>query len=179
MSGNERREAIWRLLQQSSTVINASTLATRFGVTRQIIVSDIALLRANGRPIAAERRGYYIEKTNGIFETILCNHTAAQTLDEFYAILEYGGKILNVIVEHPIYGQISADLNIASRFDAREFIEKTKESNAMLLCHLTGGVHMHTILVPSKEAYRKICNTLQEQHILNEIKEDEPGTFQA
>ena len=58
MSGNERREAIWRLLQQSSTVINASTLATRFGVTRQIIVSDIALLRANGRPIAAERRGY-------------------------------------------------------------------------------------------------------------------------
>ena len=66
MSGNERREAIWRLLQQSSTVINASTLAAHFGVTRQIIVSDIALLRANGRPIAAERRGYYIEKTNGI-----------------------------------------------------------------------------------------------------------------
>ena len=84
---------------------------------------------------------------------------------------------MNVIVEHPIYGQISADLNIASRFDAREFIEKTKESNAMLLCHLTGGVHMHTILVPNKEAYHQICNTLQEQHILNEIKEDEPGTF--
>lgn len=166
MNGNERREAIWHLLQQSDTVINASALATNFGVTRQIIVSDIALLRANGRPIAAERRGYYIEKTNGIFETILCNHTPSQTLEEFYAILDYGGKVVNVIVEHPIYGQISADLNIASRYDANEFVEKSKESNATLLCHLTDGIHMHTILVPDKEAYQRIYKRLQDLDIL-------------
>ena len=93
-------------------------------MTRQIIVSDIALLRANGQPIAAERRGYFLKKEGGVFKTVICRHDADGLTDEFYAVVDNGGKVLNVIVEHPLYGQISAELNIASRFDADEFAKK-------------------------------------------------------
>ena len=35
-----------------------------------------------------------------------------------------GGAVLNVIVEHPLYGEICVELNVASRYDAQAFVER-------------------------------------------------------
>ena len=168
MSSNERREKIFQMLTESDACISASRLAELFGVTRQIIVSDIAILRANGKKIMAGRNGYLLEKekNEGLIESIICRHRADQVPDEFYAVVDNGGVVLNVMVEHPIYGQISADLNIASRYDAQKFMEATRSSGATQLCELTGGLHIHMIRVPDKEAYARILHTLDMHGIL-------------
>ena len=167
MNGNDRRNGIIGILSSAGgEAVTASRLAAEFGVTRQIIVSDIALLRANGQPIAAERRGYFLKKEGGVFKTVICRHDADGLTDEFYAVVDNGGKVLNVIVEHPLYGQISAELNIASRFDADEFAKKSRELNAAFLCDLTGGVHIHTLSVPDEASYERIVAALHEKGIL-------------
>lgn len=167
MNNNERRSEILRMLKGSEESISAAKLAGLFGVTRQIIVSDIALLRANGNKIIAARQGYYMEKDPAQqTEAILCRHNAERVLDEFYAVTDHGGTVVNVIVEHPIYGQLSAELNIASRYDAQEFVQKVKASMASQLCDLTGGLHIHMIRVPSKQAYERIVRELDAAGIL-------------
>lgn len=171
MDNNKRREKILEVLSQSGAPVSASVFAEQFGVTRQIIVSDIAILRAMGHKIISEKRGYYTEKTdsNMLIETITCRHTEKETSDEFYAVVDNGGKVLDVIIEHPIYGQISANLNIASRFDADEFVQTSKKYSAIQLCNLTHGLHLHTIAIPDREAYERTIKRLSELGILQDI----------
>ena len=172
MNQTERRSRILDILRDADISISASKLAAEFGVTRQIIVSVIAILRANGHKIIATQRGYVIEKSedDSIVESIVCRHSAEDTLQEFYIIIDNGGCIDNVIVEHPIYGQISADLNIRSRYDADEFVRIAKATNATQLCDLTGGLHIHMIRVPDKDAYVRIIKGLEQAGILVDTK---------
>lgn len=172
MNQTERRSRILDILRDADISISASKLAAEFGVTRQIIVSDIAILRANGHKIIATQRGYVIEKSedDSIVESIVCRHSVEDTLQEFYIIIDNGGCIDNVIVEHPIYGQISADLNIRSRYDADEFVRIAKATNATQLCDLTGGLHIHMIRVPDKDAYVRIIKGLEQAGILVDTK---------
>ena len=172
MNQTERRSRILDILRDADISISASKLAAEFGVTRQIIVSDIAILRANGHKIIATQRGYVNEKSedDSIVESIVCRHSAEDTLQEFYIIIDNGGCIDNVIVEHPIYGQISADLNIRSRYDADEFVRIAKATNATQLCDLTGGLHIHMIRVPDKDAYVRIIKGLEQAGILVDTK---------
>lgn len=173
MNASERRIRILEKLASSDEVINATRLAEEFNVTRQIIVSDIALLRANGKPIAAERRGYYIKKKDGIYKAVVCRHSQDDVLKEFNAIVDNGGRVLNVIVEHPLYGQICVDLNIASRYDATEFVEKSKQCNATYLCELTDGLHVHALSVPDEDTFGRICDSLTKLGILVEAERTE------
>ena len=169
MTGAERRTKITEILTSSKEAVSATKLAAEFGVTRQIIVSDIALLRAEGNPVAAERRGYYLKKAEGIYKTVICRHDVKGAAEEFNAIVDNGGKVLNVIVEHPLYGNISAELNVTSRYDAEEFVRKTEESNASFLSDLTGGLHIHTISVPDEKSYERI---VAKQRALDIIAEE-------
>lgn len=168
MNSVERRTNILQILKSSSDIINAARLAEKFGVTRQIIVSDIALLRAEGYQIFSEKRGYFIKHDNNdmIHIDIRCQHSADEILDEFYAIVDNGGKVLNVMVDHPMYGKISVDMDIASRYDAQEFVKKSAQCKASQLCNLTDGLHTHTICVPNKDAYNRITERLTELGIL-------------
>ena len=170
MNYKERRENILKVLESGSECVSASALASMFGVTRQIIVSDIALLRANGSKIVSTQRGYLMENAaaSGHLETIACRHKPDQVAEEFYAVVDNGGHVLNVFIEHPIYGQITAELNIASRYDADEFIRKSSESNASQLCELTEGNHFHVIRVPDENAFARICSRLADDGILAE-----------
>ena len=168
MTGAERRTKITEILTLSKEAVSATKLAAEFGVTRQIIVSDIALLRAEGKPVGADRRGYYLKKAEGIYKTVICRHDVKGAAEEFNAIVDNGGKVLNVIVEHPLYGNISAELNVTSRYDAEEFVRKTEESNASFLSDLTGGLHIHTISVPDEKSYERIVAKLRALDILAE-----------
>ena len=164
MTGEERRTLIISRLEKETVPISAARLAEEFSVTRQIIVADIALLRASGHSIRSEHRGYVLDVSSsdlsGILKCIVVKHGKDNVKDEFYAVVDNGGKILDVIVEHPIYGMISAKLNITTRYDADIFDAKISESHISPLSALTQGIHLHTIAVPDEDCFERIKKKL-------------------
>ena len=173
----KRREQIVEVLQSSCEPVSASNLAKRFSVCRQIIVGDIALLRAADHEIMATPRGYVLaQKRPHQQEYILaCRHDQEKLPQELYTVVDNGGALIDVIVEHPLYGQISGSLQIHSRYDADAFLHKLAKNEANPLCALTGGIHLHTISCPTEETYQRILCRLRELGILFE-KPDESET---
>ena len=124
MTASERRQQIARLLSASQAPISATTLSQELGVSRQIIVGDIALLRAAGQEITATARGYVIPAQNGLLRRIACIHSAEETRDELDAMVDCGCTVVDVIVEHPVYGQLTAPLHLSSRLDVDQFMKR-------------------------------------------------------
>ena len=167
MTAIERRNAIYQVLS-ADTPISATALAGRFGVTRQVVVGDIALLRAEGRSVIATPRGYIIPVPDGFVRTIACVHNAAQTRDELNAMVDCGCTVIDVVVEHPVYGQLTAPLAISSRYDVEQFIEKMASASASPLSALTEGVHLHTLSCPDEEVFNHLRDKLREMGMLFE-----------
>ena len=170
MNAEQRRNSIIDKLENLAVPVCATSLASDFGVTRQIIVADIALLRASGYAIRAEHKGYVLEKkdTSAIIKKVAVNHGKDRVTDEFYAIVDNGGKVLDVIVEHSVYNTISADINVASRYDADKFVEKINMAGVNPLSLLTHGIHIHTVAVESEESFLRIKAKLIELGIFIE-----------
>lgn len=169
MNAGIRREKIVQRLEKAEGPVSATALAKELGVSRQIIVGDIALLRAAEHAITATPRGYVLERQEserGKRFTIACRHDKDQLRTELYTIVDYGGGVLDVIVEHPIYGQLAGKLQVFSRYDADQFCEKLDSNQAPPLCDLTGGIHLHTILCPDEETFHRIEQQLHNQGIL-------------
>ena len=166
----ERRAAILKELEQAGEPLSASSLAKKFHVSRQVVVGDVALLRASNASIAATPRGYVLarEEHPGQTYTIACRHTNALLAEELYTVVDNGGALLDVIVEHAVYGQLCGKLHIFSRYDADEFLKRISRQGTSPLSSLTGGVHLHTLACPSKECYERICAALREKGILFE-----------
>ena len=170
MKTDERREKIKNYLNKSREPVSASALAARFGVSRQIIVGDIALLRASGENIQATPKGYIraADDEKGLIMRIACDHNTQDTEKELLICTDNGCAVLDVIVEHPVYGQITGSLQIYSRYDARQFMEKLKADRAHPLSALTDGIHLHTLRCPDMEAYERVCRALSDAGILIE-----------
>lgn len=169
MNSEERRNRILSRLNESSAPVSAGALASEFSVTRQIIVADIALLRASGESITAKSRGYVLERTyNGIIKRIAVKHTEKELLCELYTVVDNGATVIDVIVEHSVYGKISAELNLSSRYDVDEFVKKVNATGANPLSILTEGFHIHTINVKDEDAFYRITKKLSELGILIE-----------
>lgn len=160
----ERRKQILDILNTSEEPITGSDFAKKFNVSRQVIVQDIAVLRAKGTNIMATSNGYYILKINEDnrnIKTIVCKHEGYDSIEkELAIIIDMGAKILDVIVTHPVYGEIRCPLMINSRYDLEKFAKKVKEVKAEPLASLTGGEHIHTIEVPNDEVYEIILTKL-------------------
>ncbi len=171
MTAAERREAIRKVLGGSDSPVSAGALAKRMRVSRQVIVGDVALLRASSVPIQATPRGYVLEAAGnrrGLLRTVACRHGADGIRRELYAVVDGGCGVLDVIVEHAVYGQISGQLQVFSRFDADDFLRKLSKSGSLPLCDLTEGIHLHTLSCPSEEAYRRVLQKLKEENVLFE-----------
>ena len=170
MNASQRREVILDILSQSREAISASALASRLGVSRQIVVGDVALLRASGEEIIATPRGYLLEgagKKQILVRTIACKHHLGDAMArELYTVVDNGGEVLDVIVEHPVYGQISGPLKLRSRYDVQMFLEKVEQYKAQPLAALTEGMHLHTISCENEETFKRIAKALAEQGIL-------------
>lgn len=160
MTANERRSAIFQELSRAGAPLSAASLARRFCVTRQSIVGDIALLRAEGRSITATARGYVIPSLGGVIHQIACCHSAAGTRDELNAMVDCGCTVLDVVVEHPVYGQLTAPLELRSRYDVEQFVARMQASDAMPLSMLTEGIHLHTVSCPSEDAFAHMKDVL-------------------
>ena len=163
----DRKDKIIKLIQKNDTPISASKLASQLGVSRQIIVGDVALLRASGYNIIATPRGYILDQqqNHGTY-TIAVKHTQEALEDELYTIVDLGGSIIDVIVDHPIYGQLTGKLHISSRYDVDQFLKKVHHGQAKPLSQLTDGLHLHTIQCQSQEIYQRIINALDEKGYL-------------
>lgn len=167
MEADSRRQAILDQLRTADRPVSASALAAGLNVSRQIIVGDIALLRAGGAEISATPRGYVLPRaTDGITRTIACRHTLAQTGQELDILVDNGCTVLDVIVEHPVYGQLTGQLQISSRYDVEQFLARIRDSDAAPLSMLTGGLHLHTLRCPNEDAYTRACAALKAAGLL-------------
>ena len=167
MDAQERRQAIARRLEGASGPVSAAVLAREHSVSRQIIVGDIALLRAGGMDIAATPRGYVLPApAAGLVRTLACRHRADQMEEELNAMVDQGCTVLDVIVEHPVYGQLTGQLPLSSRYDVGQFLQKVSRSGARPLSALTGGVHLHTILCPDEAAWHRVRAALDQAGFL-------------
>lgn len=165
MNAEARRDKILKILDNGKAV-TASKLAERFGVTRQIIVSDIALLRSAGNEIFAGKNGYSLENGGIVSEIFVCRHSANQLQQELYAIVDNGGTAVDEAVEHPAYGEIRARMNISSRHDADVFLQTLRESRCEPLCAVNGGLHYHTVSAADRETLERIRERLDSLGIL-------------
>lgn len=147
MDGDNRRKKLISILSKANTPVSGDKLAATLLVSRQVIVQDIALLRASDHMILSTNRGYLMYPTEEKIHSRMfhVSHTTEQIQDELYAIVDCGGLIKNVCVEHEVYGMIQADLNISSRRDADIFIKKVRDSHAVPLKVLGSDIHLHTV----------------------------------
>lgn len=170
LEASARRTAIISYLQTKTTPVSGTELARHFGVSRQIIVQDVALLRAENRNILSTNKGYVLfhpqEQRTGCTAVIMVRHSADQTIEEMRSIVDYGGSMLDVFIDHDLYGQIRVDLVINDIRDAEEFCEKMKNSTSKPLKALTEDCHYHTIAAPSEKALELIMSELKEKGIL-------------
>lgn len=170
MEPNTRRSKIITTLKQTQLPVSASVLAKELQVSRQVIVGDIALIRASGIEITATPKGYVLnseaKSDNRYVRKIACAHNFEETQQELYAIVDNGGELIDVMVEHPVYGELKGQLNIASRHDADQFLQKIKGSKANLLSELTKGIHLHTIACKDKQTFDRIIKKLADENLL-------------
>ena len=136
------------------TPVSGTELAKALGVSRQIIVQDIALLRARNREIISTNKGYLLFNpisNDGAQTVVMVKHNSDQVYDEFATIVELGGRILDVSVEHELYGPIRADLLIENAQDAQDFVDRLNSCRDNPLKVLTDDCHYHTVTAPSEK----------------------------
>jgi transcriptional regulator of NAD metabolism len=168
MDTEERRRQILKLLQAAAEPVTGTELATRLEVSRQVIVQDVAVLRAAGEQIQASPQGYYLYRyrPENYQVIVAVRHTPEQTEDELTLLVDVGVEVVDVIVEHPIYGEQRGLLRIASREDVQHFIQRWHASGARLLSELTDGVHLHTLEARRPEQLERARQVLQDRGYL-------------
>ncbi|AHF06092.1 transcription repressor NadR [Desulfitobacterium metallireducens] len=165
-SGQERREFLIELLKKSSEPLKAAQLAKITEVSRQVIVQDMALLRAKEEPVLSTSQGYIYFKDSllhGVRRVIFSRHSAQDTERELTLLVDFGVQVLDVGIEHSVYGRILRPLNLKSRLDVKNFLSQMTQKEATLLSSLTSGLHLHTLEAPSVEVMDKACKALEEE----------------
>ena len=174
LKGDERREWILRKLKDSGRPIKGAELAKSCGVSRQVIVGDINLLKAQGESIMATSSGYIHlgseapERPGSLSRKVACSHSPEQTEEELNLIVDAGASVRDVTVEHPVYGELTAAIMVNNRHDVGQFLARLNNTGSPLLLELTGGPHLHTITADSKEILDRAEQTLREHGFLTD-----------
>ena len=168
MDGKRRREKIIELMKNSRTPLSGTALAEKFGVSRQVIVQDIALLRAADYSIISTNRGYLCGTFSDTVRVFYVNHSREQIQEELNIIVDYGGTAVDVFVKHESYGGLRADLNVSNRSQVQDFVEELSEGKSGPLLTVTAGYHYHTVRAQSEEILDRIEEQLKKHHFLVE-----------
>lgn len=174
MNGEARRQGILRRLTGADHPISATVLAEEFGVSRQIIVQDIALLRATGSKITSLARGYFLQSAGSYRRVFKVIHSDEDTEQELHTIVDMGGIVDDVFVYHRTYGKIRAEMGIRSRLDVKKFLAEISSGKSSMLKNVTDGYHYHTIFADSEEQLDQIGEVLREKGFLAPLQEYEP-----
>lgn len=163
MKSVERREKILELISKSEKPVSGAMLAERTGVSRQVIVGDIASLKEDGCDIIATSRGYILSRAERVYKVV---HTDEDIEKELRAIVDNGGEVKNVFVWHRIYGRIEGDLNISTAADVTEYMKSLKNGRSSPLKNVTSGYHYHTVYADSEAVLDKIELVLKDMGFL-------------
>jgi len=163
MKAHERRTEIANFLLSEDRAVSGSELSERFGVSRQIIVQDVTVLKGSGYDILSTHNGYIIQKSPLKERVFKLHHTTEQTEDELNLIVNFGGTVVDVFVWHRVYGKVVASLNIFSSLHVKQFIEGVRTGKSSELMNITGGYHYHTVRAESEEILDKIGKVLDER----------------
>lgn len=168
--GEERRALLLNLLKNSSTPLTGSELAAEANVSRQVIVGDMTLLKARKEPIIATSQGYLYMKNDSpepVFEKIIaCKHPSERTEEELNLLVDYGVTVKDVKIVHPVYGDLTASIQVSNRSEVKQFIDKVKETKAGYLLELTNGIHLHTLSASSEKALQDAEEALRKANFL-------------
>lgn len=177
MNGEERRKKIIDLLRESKTPLSGTQLAKLVGVSRQVIVQDMALLRAGAHHILATNQGYLLTETANFIRVFKVIHTDEEVEEELSLIVDCGGRVDDVFVSHKIYDVVKAPMNIRSRLDIRHFMDNLASGKSSLLKNVTGGYHYHTVSADSEEILDYIHDALRDRGFLAQLQDYEPVDF--
>ena len=166
MTGTERRTKIVELIQNSEKPLSGTALAKQCDVSRQVIVQDIALIRASGYDIFSTTRGYIIQEPLVRERVFKVNHTDEQLEEELYSIIDLGGTVVNVMVNHRVYGHMEAELRINSRRKVEAFMEDIRSGKSSPLKNITSNYHYHKVAADSEETLDLIEEALRQKHFL-------------
>lgn len=168
MTGTERRADLLRWMQSSQAPLSGKEIALRYGVSRQVIVQDIALMRASGWEILSTNRGYLLNAPTTVSRVFKVNHTDEDLEAELCAIVDLGGCVENVMVRHRVYGRMEAPLHINSRRKVAEFLADLQQGKSSPLKNITSNYHYHTVTADSQETLDLIEEALRQRHFLVE-----------
>ena len=168
MTGSDRRQEILKNIKESDRPVSGSKLAKDYDVSRQVIVQDIALLRASGYDIISTNRGYVLEGQMCAERVFKVRHTDEQLETELCTIIDLGGQVKNVMVNHKVYGHIEAELGITSRRKVKEFLEDIESGKSTPLKNITSDYHYHTVTADSEETLDLIEDELRKLGFLVE-----------
>jgi hypothetical protein len=177
MNGEKRREELLKILQESDEAVSGSRLSELLRVSRQVIVQDIALLRAGDNNIISTNRGYVLLKSNICQRIFKVRHTVEEIEDELNAIVDLGGRVTDVFVYHRIYGVVTAPMHIKTRKDIYEYLQSLKGGISSPLSRITDDYHYHTVTAESEETLDQIQGELEKRGYLAKLLDFEPVDF--
>ena len=177
MSGEERREIIFSILCDSKEPVSGTALAKKLEVSRQVIVQDIALIRAKGCEIYSTYKGYVLEKKEKHSRVFKVIHEEKDVKRELELFVDMSGVVKDVFVYHKRYGVLKADMNLKSRRDVELYLEDMNTGKSTLLMNVTSGYHYHTIVAESEETLDAIQEKLMQEGFLAKLQEYEPVDF--
>ncbi|MFD1040130.1 transcription repressor NadR [Virgibacillus byunsanensis] len=170
MSSIERQNLIMKRLKETELPIKGSDFAKKTNVSRQVIVQDVSILKAKNEPIIATSQGYMLIKhqpdKHVKQSVIVCKHTPEQTEEELNCLVDHGVTVRDVIVEHAVYGDLTASVMVSNRAEVTQFVTRIKETNATYLSTLTEGIHLHTLEADTQEKIDAACKELEKAGIL-------------
>lgn len=166
MTGQERRDAMIEIIQNSEKPVSGTALAKEFAVSRQVIVQDIALIRAAGYEVLSTHRGYLLGQKNSVTRIFKVSHTDEEIADELNLIVDLGGKVLDVQINHKVYGRMKADLGIHFRKQVQDFMEEIRSGKSSPLKNITSNYHYHTVEADSEEVLDLIGKELNKRGYL-------------
>lgn len=166
MTGQERRDAMIEMIRNSEKPVSGTALAKEFAVSRQVIVQDIALIRAAGYEVLSTHRGYLLGQKNSVTRIFKVSHTDEEIADELNLIVDLGGKVLDVQINHKVYGRMKADLGIHSRKQVQDFMEEIRSGKSSPLKNITSNYHYHTVKADSEEVLDLIGKELNKRGYL-------------
>lgn len=169
MNGSQRRKKIVAMLRHSSKPLSGTALGNETGVSRQVVVQDIALLRTEGYEIVATARGYVLNEPKQVMRIFKTFHTNEQTEEELTTIVDLGGCVLDVMVNHRVYGKVTASLNIRNRRDVQVFMKQLNTGKSTALLNITSGYHFHKVTAEREEILDEIEEALKEKGMLTEL----------
>lgn len=177
MNVTERRKGILQILSSSDKPVSGMSLAKQLEVSRQIIVQDIALLRANGNDILSTNQGYLLQRQQNASRVFKLIHSDSEVEEELSIIVDMGGMVQDVFVYHKVYGVVKAEMNIRSRLDVHNYMKDIAFGKSSLLKNITSGYHYHTVIADSEKTLDLIQECLQGKGFLAKLQDYEPVDF--